>query len=208
MTTETQQAVVETTDVAAKPQTEGAGAQDKGDDLDALFSQFDAAQPGKTEPASKPERTQGTDSDPVKNLASEVAELRARETDRQYRQDIAPVIQKLRGDIPAELYDDGDIQDWLDRQAKQDPRIARAWQNRHNDPSTLNKVVDVLGKKLSQRFSKLPDKSATEDREAVTAAVRGASHKAPEGKAPDYSKASNQDYRKDVEDKYGYSPRV
>jgi hypothetical protein len=209
MPTDIQQAVVETPDAQAKPATEGANAQDKGDELDALLSQFDAeSKTEKTEPDSKPGQKSGTDPDPVKNLADEVAELRRRETDRQYKQDIRPVIEKLRGDIPTELYDDEDVQDWLDRQAKQDPRITRAWLNRHKDPVTFNKVVDGLGKKLSQRFAKLPDKSATEDREAVTAAVRGASHKAPEGKAPDYSKSGNHDFKKDVEERFGYTPRV
>lgn len=209
MSEENKQAVVEKPDAQAKPAAEGADARDdKGDDLDALLSQYDTEtqqKPG-ADAASKPEQKQATDSDPVKKLATEVEELRRREADRQYRSDIQPVLQKLRGDIPPELYDDEDIQDWLDREAKKDTRIAKAWQNRHDDPRTLDKVVDALGKRLSQRFSKLPDKQATDDRDAVAAAIRGASTKAPEGKAPDYSKASNQEFANQVEKDFGFRP--
>jgi hypothetical protein len=112
--------------------------------------------------------------------------LNAREIRRQerFQKDMNATIKNVRGDLPEELFDGPLVQAWIDAQAKKDPRLATAWANRHTDPKKFEQVVGALGKEFSKIRPKLPDKQATEDREAVTAAVRGASTQAPAGKAP------------------------
>ena len=95
---------------------------------------------------------------------------------------------------------------WLDAQARSDPRLAAAWSQRHANPKQFQKVVTGLSQSFAKKYGKLPDKQATEDREAVTAAVRGASTRAPEGKAPDYSGKSDAEFREDVRKNYGFNP--
>lgn len=206
MTEETdKQAVAEKPDAQAKPAAEGADAREQGDDLDTLLAKFDEKTEPKVGAPPKPETKADKGNDPI---LQRLTELEKRDAEREFQRDIQPVVQKVRGAVPVELYDDADIKDWIDRQAKADPRLTRAWLNRREDPATFDKVIGGLGRKLADKFSKIPDKQATEDREAVTAAVRGASTKAPEGKAPDYSNLSKEQFRERVEKDFGYTPNV
>jgi hypothetical protein len=207
MSEETTQAVVEKPDAAATPAVEGSDARDTGDDLETLLKQFDTnVQQDKPAATSKPEQKPGTETIDPKKIADDVrAQI---EADNRFKTDMSSTVKSVRGDLDADRYDDDMVADWIDRQAKNDPRLAQAWRERHSKPQEFAKVTSGLAKKFSDKFGKLPDKAATEDREAVTAAVRGASNRAPEGKAPDYSKSSNHDFKKSVEEQYGYSPRV
>jgi hypothetical protein len=60
-----------------------------------------------------------------------------------------------------------------------------------------------LGKSFAKKFSKMPDKQATEDRETVAAAVRGASTRAPEGKAPNFAAMSDNDFQAEKDKLFG-----
>lgn len=204
MATDTQP-VVEATKDQAKPGTEGTDAR-KADDLETLLAEYEATTKKPETAATKPETTaetpKGEDA-----VAKRLETLEKREADRQFRTDIKPAIDRVRGKIDPAVYDDDDIRDWMDREAQKDPRLAQAWLERHQNPDKFARVLDGLSRKLGDRFSKAPDAAATADREAVTAAVRGASTKAPEGKAPDYSRMSPKDYGDAVEKQYGYRPQ-
>lgn len=203
MATEDTKAVVDETKDQAKPDAAGTDAR-KADDLDALLNEFDstATKPAEAKPDTKADTTAKGD-DPV---AQRLAALEEREADRQFQSDIKPAIDRVRGNVPTEVYDDDDVRDWMDREARKDPRLQQAWRDRHKDPAKFGKVLDGLSRKLAQKFAKAPDKNATEDREAVTAAVRGASTKAPEGKAPKFGELSNSEFSKSVKENYGFDP--
>lgn len=208
MSEENTQAVVDKPDAAAKPAVEGTDARDTGDDLEALLQQFDTNAERKPEPvtASKPEQTPGTEQIDPKKIAADVrAEI---EADTRFKSDVAKTVTAIRGDVDPEIADDRFVRAYLDAEAEADPRLAQAFRERNTKPREFAKVTEQLAKKFAAKFSRLPDKAATEDHEAVAAAVRGASNRAPEGKAPDYSKSSNHDFRKSVEEQFGYSPRV
>jgi hypothetical protein len=69
--------------------------------------------------------------------------------------------------------------------------------------------VNGLSRECQKEFADIgrkPDAATTEDREAVSAAVRGASTAPPPTKAPDVSKLSNDELRKQTQEKYGYTP--
>ena len=90
--------------------------------------------------------------------------------------------------------------------AKQDSRLSTAWTERHQNPQHFDKVVSTLGRKFHEKFSRFPDKEATENKEAVTAAVQGASTTAPEKKPTSYNGMSDAEFRKSVRDEYGFEP--
>lgn len=190
----TTQAVVDETKGAASPAPAVQDARD--DDLDTALKSFDDATKSKspTPPAPTADVAK-TDTDDVIRRVSELEKALA---DREFQADIVPVIKTVRGDVPPEVYDDDDVRDWIDRQARNDPRLQQAWLNRKADPQGFSRVVKGLERKLAQKFEKLPDKAATEDVAAVTAAMRGTSTKAPPEKAPEYGKMSNNEFANEV----------
>jgi len=112
-----------------------------------------------------------------------------------FRQDMDKTVKSIRGDLDPEMFDDATVRGWINARADDDPRLAQAWVNRHNNPKQFEKVVTQLGRDFQKKFSKMPDKGATEDRDAVTAAVRGASTRAPAGQAPDFSRMTDREFQ-------------
>lgn len=201
---EEKQAVVTETDSQAKPGTEATDARDK-DDLDSLLDEWksSAIDPSKSTPEQK------TDADKTKSDGDDrLARLERRLEDQQFKADIAPVLASFRDQIPDTVLTDKELTNLINGWAIDDPRLRTAWLNRHDDPGKWNRTVKSLSDSFKKRFSNLPDKSATEDREAVTAAVRGASTKAPEDRPPSYGSMSNKDMSDDIEKRYGYRPNV
>lgn len=201
------QAVVDEAEPLAQPNGDAAPNAQEKDDLDTLLNDpvfSSGSKAGESQP--KPEQPGTTTDtkapDPAQNSA--VAEL----FQRAYRQDMDKTINQVRGKLDAGVFDDTLVEAWLDAQARQDPRLQNAWLNRHSNPKAFEKVVEGLGRNFSKKYGNLPDKAATEDREVVAAAVRGASTKAPEGKAPDFSGLSNAEYRDAVKKNYGFDPGV
>lgn len=188
---QTTQAVVDETKVAAVPATEATSAR-TDDDLDTLLSQYDEGAPKPSEPAKPATAAPAADDQAVANetVLNEAKFIRQ----QRFQQDMKATIHDVRGDLPADLYDDDFVQAWIDAQAAKDARLATAWVNRAADPKKFGQVKAALGKEFAKRYNRIPDKQATEDREAVTAAVRGASTSAPSGKAPDYSKMTDAQF--------------
>ena len=192
------QTAAQTTEVPAQTGTEGTGAQTtQTADLDSILAEFD--QTAKPAPVPEP-KPDAVAPDVVKRLA-DVEKVLA---ERDFKDQIAPVLERIRGDIPKDVLANDEIQDLIDGRARRDPRLQQAWLNRASNPGAWNKIEKALGQELSKKFSKLPDPNATEDRETVAAAVRGASHKAPEGKPPDFSNMTDGEFRKARKEAYGY----
>jgi hypothetical protein len=199
MSEENTQAAVDEPKVPAQPGAEATNAQ-AGDDLDALLSEFDTetrpstpAQPATAAPAAND----------VKDASAEVLAARDEIRKERFQKDIKVTVSDIRGDLPADLYDDDFMESWLDVQAKKDERLAQAWANRNANPQQFAKVKAALGKEFAKKYGKLPDRQATDDREAVTAAVRGASTRAPEGKAPNYAGMTNADFAAEKDRAFG-----
>ena len=189
MSEEDKQAVVDEADVSATQDTGATSAREE-DDLDKILAEFNE----QTRPAepSEPEPTAGATNDQT-NAAAEVLAARDEIRNERFQRDMGATIKDVRGDLPNDLYDDDFMTSWIDAQAKKDPRLSKAWVNRNSNPQAFARVKAGLGREFAKRYGKLPDKAVTEDREIVTAAVRVASTKAPEGKAPDYAKMSNSE---------------
>ncbi len=194
------QAVVDEANTQSTTGTEVNDARNNGDDLDSILKEFDTA----TKPAadSKPEQQPGAEAD-IKLLAEQVKGFVSEANAIRYRQDMDKTIADIRGDLDPDFADNDFVEAWLDAQARKDPRLAQAWVNRNANPKQFDKVKAELGKALKGKFSKLPDRQATDDRAAVTAAVRGASNRAPETKAPDLSRLTDAEFQREKEKMFG-----
>lgn len=200
--TEDKQAVVEQTDASPKADVKVDSAPDKGgDDLDVLLKEFEQGQDQPPRPTPTPKAEVDTD------LKVQGEQIRAL-SNIQFRRDMNETIGKVRGELDVTYFDDEFVQAWIDAKAQTDPRLQRAWVDRHNNPAGFRRVVDGLGKDFAKKYGKLPDQSATQDRETVAAAMRGASTRAPEDKPPNFSGKSNNEFADDVEKNYGYRPAV
>lgn len=188
----TTQPVVDDTKAPAQPGAAENNAPEKTDDLDTLLDQFKPAET-RAPDTPKPEQT-GAEHD-QKAASSEVLQARDEIRRDRFERDMKATIDDVRGDLP---FDDDFMRAWIDSRAAKDSRLADAWVNRASNPAAFKKVVSALGREFA-KYGKVPDKNATDDREAVTAAVRGASTKAPEGKAPDYSRMSDAELAKEKE---------
>lgn len=193
----TTQAVVDETKAPAQPGAAETNARETtGDDLDTLLSEY---KPAETRPPETPKPEQTGSANETKDAAREVLDARDEIRRERFDKDMNDTIAKVRGDMPKEYFDDDLVRAYIDGRATKDTRLADAWINRMRNPQQFAKVVEALGRDFAKKYGKLPDKNATEDREAVTAAVRGASTKAPEGKAPDYSKMTDAEFAAEKE---------
>lgn len=209
MTDQTTQTAVDTPQTPAQPGATAPDARNDGDDLDRLLSEFDESGRARTPPApAQPATTTGAADTDLRALADEVRGLRTERQQETFRKDMDTTIKDVRGNLDPEFFDDVFVESWMDAQARLDPRLASAWANRHANPKQFAKVKESLGRTFAKKYGSLPDKAATEDREAVTAAVRGASTRAPEGKAPNFAGMSNQEFREAHKKEYGYYPSV
>lgn len=200
---QTTQAVVDKPDVTAQPVTEGANARDDGDNLDNLLKEYDEQAPKKNA-ESVPEQPGAADD--LKVLLEQARGVISEANATKFRHDMDKTIKNIRGELDASVFDDDFVEAWVDAQARKDPRLSKAWLNRNANPKQFEKVQAELGKSFEKRYSKMPDKQATEDREAVTAAVRGASTQAPERKPANYAGMSDSEYRDAVKKEHGFAP--
>jgi hypothetical protein len=190
MTDQNTQTAVDETKAAAPPAaTDAQDARQDGDSLDALLKEYDqtaGAPPAAA--ATPPEPKPGTDTTTTKPATDPaVAEVQR----YIFRQDMDKTVKSVRGELPADYFDDTFVKAWIDSRAEEDPRLGQAWVNRHSNPKQFEKIVSGLGREFSKKYGKLPDRAATDDRDAVTAAVRGASTRAPEGQPADYSRMTD-----------------
>lgn len=203
------QAVVDKADVTAKPVADaGDSAREDVDALDALLAEYD--QGTKKADTVSPPVTTTTQPEP-NALAADVNLLKAQANEwanEKHKRAIAETIGEIRGEVPADVFDDDMVEAWLDAQARKDPRLGQAYLQREQNPRQWGKVKSELSKRLSQKVAKLPDKGVTEDREAVVASLRGASAKATTEPAPKLGQMSNAELRKYTRENFGFDPGV
>lgn len=206
MSDEQQQAVVEKPDEQAPPASEETGAQEqqKPDPLEELLAQYD-------EGVSEPQEQQQTPSEPETVSRDEFEALRRDLTAVDTERDMKEAISAIRGDTG--FGKDSFVEAWLDGEARDDPRLAKAWQDRRKDPKGFSKIMSSLAVKYAEEVKSVPDPNVTEDLGAVAAAVRGASKQAPstefnyeaeKEKAGKMSDAELEKYKRDLARQAGY----
>jgi hypothetical protein len=91
---------------------------------------------------------------------------------------------------------------WLLAEAQLNPQLLEAWQHRRDSPEHQRHAVSTLKrafKQMQKSAARMPDPEATEDRAAVTAAVRGSSRSPQPERAPDYSRMTQNELDREWE---------
>ena len=204
------QAVVDEPKTPAEPGAEGAGARNDGDDFDLnkFLDEYGKTVETKPAPAAQPEQTGTADVSQLLALQNEITDLRRYVTGDKDKADFVKAAQEIRGDADSELFSNGMIRGWIqDRPRAEIEKIDKIWENRASDPATFKRMIAGFKQEFVKgpvaKLRQLPDANATEDRDAVAHAVRGASTKAPPEKAPDYSKMSPGEFQAEKDRLFG-----
>ena len=94
---------------------------------------------------------------------------------------------------------------WLLSEANLTPGLGHAFDHRHDSPEALRAWKKLESKALDRLWRSAksqPSQEATEDRAAITAAVKGASRTPPPEKPPNYAEMDNIQFRNELK-KYG-----
>lgn len=186
------QAVADETKGVAEPTPAVDSAQ--GADLDALLSQYDEG----TKPVSPPEPK-------VETPTNDIVATRLQKLEQRYLQE---EVNKAGEEVFDGLEVSGRLREaWLDKMAREKPAIARAFINKDNDPASWKRLIPALRLEARKDFPSAMkvDPEATADRNAVAAAVRGASTKATAEPAPSLGKMSDAELRKYTMDNFGFA---
>lgn len=180
--TTNEQTVVDGADTQAKQASEAEGARTQT--LEELLASYEsnASDPQPASPSvSDDKATDGGSDNKVAELERKFAELERQNQEAQYQTDVSSAVKAIRGDLPSEIFTDAHMEGWLTAEAKRDPRIAKAWMDRADNPQLWGQIQSQLSTRFSDWLKSLPDAKATEDRAAIADAVRGASTTAPKG---------------------------
>jgi hypothetical protein len=178
----------ESSDAPAAEQAAPAGEPE----IEDLLKEFDHWTADNGPPAPRydlPAPTKDQETIALHNWAMQV------ETERQqakHDRDTLAAIASVRGRHTAEEYPDAMIAGWLEDQARANPALQAAWEDRDRNPRSWSQALARLGVNFERIATTRPDPQATEDRALVTAAVRGTT-KAPPPAETDAS------YRRRVE---------
>lgn len=185
------QPAVETQEPVAQPTEPVANAQNT-DDLDTLLSQYEQeVRPSPPEPQYQPQYEQQPQTDPFLEKVKQ----------KMFNDEVNATVDAVVGDmkVPRRV-----AIGWLDQMARENPAIQRAWLNKDNDPRTWKRFEKTLSAEMKKEFASFQiDEAATADKEAVAAAVRGASNKAPVEPAPNLGSMSDAQLQKYKEQLFG-----
>ena len=202
-----EQAVSNEPDGSPKPENPGGEAaqvnQPEGDDINAALSEYDN-EVNRNQPAPS---TPSHQSEQEEEVSVRLQRLEREQQDRIYRTDMDAACDTIRGDLPADRFDNQFLEGWLNARAMQDKRILRAWEDRSNDPAKFKRVLTGLAKELAGKWGDYSgvDQDATSTRDAVAAAMKGGTTKAPEGKPPELGKMTDAQLREFTQKEYGFS---
>lgn len=187
--------------------SDGADARDD-DGLDAALAEYEAKGTSKAAEQSQTEQTTDTKPSSLEASVKELVEDKRARDRQSIAQDMAEAVKQVRGDVSATAYDDAMVEGWLNARAEQDPRVQQAWLDRHKNPVGFQRVLKGLSKDFAKGRATDVDAETTADRDAVTAAVRGATSSPPAEQQPEFGPMANNEYADSVEKKYGYRPAV
>lgn len=192
------QAVVDGANAVAQPTADASNAQEPT--LEQLLDEYDRS---VQRPQAQPEPVQQQPyiPDAPATLPPEIKYMQ----EKMFMDDVRKSLKAIAGD--SKIPEDAAL-GWLDQKARKIPQIAMAFQNRHRDPRMVQKWEKYLQKEWASDFGPTIDPVATEDREAVAQAVRGASTKVTADPPPKLGGMSNAEYRKYVREQHGFDPGV
>lgn len=166
---------------------------DSAQDLDSLLNEFDASI--NSTQTKEPEQPNTNE---LIEFVREEREVRTKQREEEIKQQTANDIKSAVSVISEELeglnLPERLIRGALYDKAENDPRFLQAWTNRSQDPKTFNKILKSFAKEVKGDFDNVPDRQATEDREALAAAVRSANTRSAEPETVDVTTMSDQEF--------------
>ena len=187
MTTENTQAAVDATPATATPVAPVNDAQNKGDDLDALLSEFEAS---TNKPPVSPPQPEAAAPKP-----SVIDDERLRRVEQRiFEEDIGKTLGNIFADVKG--VSERLQRAFLDQMARENPVIGQKFLNKATNPQEWARVEKALAKEAAKEFRKSDiDEHVTEDVAAAAAVVRGASTRPPPDEQPDFSSMTNAELR-------------
>lgn len=157
------------TDQGSKNTEQGADTGNKRS-LSQLLDEYDkgSGADGKKEPP------------PDEGLKRKVDALEAEAAERSYQSGIEGVIKTLKGDLEV---DDFIVESWANKQAADDPRLQKLWEERASRKKEFNEAIEAL-KPEFQKYAQekiLGKESSGGNNNSLVAAVRNARDSDPGG---------------------------
>lgn len=167
--------------------SEAKGAQDET--LEELLSEWDEGAKVKSEP--EPGKLQPNE---LKEFMADFRKDRQERQQEQTNRAIAEAVSTIKKDMETDIPDD--VLRWmLSGRAGEDARLRAAWMGRDRNPDAFQKVLKGIARDFSASLAQKADEKLSEDREAVAAAVRGASTRASTSvEVPDFTGKSDQEF--------------
>jgi hypothetical protein len=153
--------------------------------LEKALASWDSASKGTDGDGGKKPQASTKDQDEITELRAELSRL-------SYESDMKALVTEVRGDLDVDYED---VERWLNTKADKDPRLTKAWDERHANKSRFQDVVKALVpeyqeyvKSFATRVSKGGEKGKKDDDEGknagkddkgLAAAVRQARDAAP-----------------------------
>ncbi len=172
------------------------------DPIDALLAEFEAgtAQQQPVEQVSETAAERDRAIAAHMNAYTEGLQLDSRRQElRAYEQQLAlerdqkdafAAFETIRGNLPAEMFDDRMLDAWVNSRAASDPAIQQAWQNRVSDPRTYERTLNKLAIEFGEKFRRYEPESEV-DHAAIAAAVRHQGGKVPAEPPPRFDRMSD-----------------
>jgi hypothetical protein len=174
---------------AIETNPQGTSGGESEDALDSLLDEFKQ----KTEP-QKPAVSTEDFSEVVQYVKQQQVESVKKETEEGISSAVASIKEGLDVSVP-----DRAIRGMLFDLAESNEEFVNAFNNRNNNPQAWNKVLKAFQKEVADEFQ--IDPGATNDREALKQAVHSSkSETQPTEEQPDYSKMSDADFQKALND--------
>lgn len=157
---------------------------EQSQDLDSILNEYES----KTQP--QPE------SNELNEKVDKIYEAFQTQQQQETEADIEAAVNTVKGELDV---DPDFIRGYLEVTASKDEEFKNAFLNRKASPAKYQQALGKIQEKITENFSRL-DKKATQDTQEMVAAVSGnsQSNEQPE-QAPDYSKMSDADFQKALE---------
>lgn len=193
----TDKPTVTTKDGAGTPSPDAGKGGSAPDELDALMSEFDS-EIGKA-PSEQDAQQNGDMTEVLSFIREQKAEAAKKDANAGLDDAVKQLQRELGEDTPPMV-----VKGLLHAFAVDQPGIVKAFEERKSNPTRWERTLRALAPKVREAMGSSVDRSVTQDREAISAAVRGANTTAPEGKqvtAKDVAKMSDKEfaaYQRDI----------
>lgn len=194
MTDQNTQTAVDETKAPALPGAEvGQDAQTDGADLDKLLKEFDTTvAPSTATPQTAPAQPQASGDDLAKLVEDHVGRaLDQHQAKLKIETQYNALIEKIHTDTGASQRL---VRGFIEELGRANPELGTKYFNAKTD-AERNRIAAAVTREFQKDFKATQiDEAATADHAAVTAAVRGASQRAPEAPPPDFSRMTDAEF--------------